>query len=73
MTYAEKKKELEAKYAEEIGFIERKKDSLPGVAWDKLDGWARGLGPCPFINEEELKKDVAELLEIAKGEAPKAE
>ena len=71
MNYSEKKQELEAKYAEEIAFIERKKDALPGVAWDKLDTWARGLGPCPFVNEAELKKDVAELLELAGKETSK--
>ena len=68
MNYSEKKKELEKKYAVEIAFIERNKDMLPGVAFDKLRAFARGVEPCPFVNMEELQKDCAELAELAEKE-----
>lgn len=68
MDFKTRNEELRKKYEKEIAFIEERDKSLPGVAWEKLKAHARGIEPCPFVNMEELKKDCAELSELAEKE-----
>lgn len=66
MTYEKKNEEMKAKYKDAIEAIVVANGVDSGVAFAMLKRICRGYN-CKFINEEELRKDYAELFTLAGG------